>query len=119
MYDVLRFVLAVIIFIGLKMFELIKVIWKYTGRVLIKYWKNISIGIGIVGFVIGWLNSFAWQAQYFGITLDEVILRNVVGFLVLLWIVALITMFWVNISKHFANNWYQAKRMSDKIMNKL
>ena len=48
--NILKFLLTIIVFIGLKIWELLKFIWKIT-----KYWK---MGLYITGSIVGFLFLF-------------------------------------------------------------
>lgn len=101
----MRFILTVIIFIGLKFWELSKFLWKTIDGIFYYNWKMILVAVIVIGsfwgFIFGWAIFIDLQAQYFNIPHDIMLLYNLIGFVCLICIGLSLTFYWKEI-KYFS-----------------
>ena len=112
--SIIRFILTIIAFIGLEIWELLKFIWKFTGGAIIKYWNKFLIGVGSLILIVIWSYFIIWQTQYFNVYNGIVFLLNLIVMGILIGIGYLIYLEGNKIRIFFAENWKEAKQIVNK-----
>jgi len=111
----MKFLLTVIIFIGLKLWELLKFFtWKPV-KFLIKHWEWL-LGIIVLIVYCFLLSEFIfWGVKYFGVTPVHMLLYCSVGMVFCVLIGMILSINKIKINRFFADNWREAKRISNNI----
>jgi hypothetical protein len=109
--DILRFVLTIIVFVALKIWEVVIFFFWRPIKILVRKWRAVLGLFGIMSFVCGWAYLLVLSANYFGIKVELAIFGNVI--LILIGII-----FWiiydenkVKIKRVFAENWQRARHI--------
>jgi hypothetical protein len=106
LFKLLGFILTIIVFIGLKIWELLKFTWKIT-----KYWKMGLYIIGLLIVVSVWAYLVELQVEYFNVHGGIVLLANFIILIILIMVGMSIYNNRLFVSMFCAENWVKAKEI--------
>ena len=116
LFDFIRFILTIIVFIGLKIYETLKFVFWRPLVYMVRQWRSVLGLIGIIVLIGGFIFLLNWLEIYLGIPGQVIACGFVICVLVVLGIWILYDDKKDEIKYFFDSNWQKARKITGRIM---
>jgi len=113
---VLKFILTILVFVALKIFELLRFLFWRPWVIMIKKWKTTLTSLGVFAALYGLAVLALWIHQTYSIELKSVLLLYMVVIVIGLLITLIYSLNKFEINRFFARNWEKATNIIERIM---